>query len=146
MDIVLAVAIFIVTSATAYLGVRVTLHPAETAGAKRNYKIAFAALTVTAAGLITWQSILNRDEQGKLHSQLDHIQHNTETPPQVTVNVPAMPPTTVNIPPTPKPRATLMFSIDSPDMSGAAPFVNVAGTGWELSSACKNASQVVARR
>jgi hypothetical protein len=78
VDIFLAVAIFLVTSATAYLGVRVTLHPAETPEAKRRYKIGFGVLTLAAAGLITWQSVLNRRETSELHAQLNRIQHNTE--------------------------------------------------------------------
>jgi hypothetical protein len=78
MDIVLAVALFLVTSATAYLGVRVTLHPAGTPEAKRNYKIAFGSLTFVAAVLIAWQSTLNRIEQGRLHAQLNKIEKNTE--------------------------------------------------------------------
>jgi hypothetical protein len=93
MDIFLAVLLFLVTSGTAYLGVHVTLHPAETANAKRNYKIVFASLTLVAVALIAWQSILNRTEQGILHTQLNRIQHNTEQPPTVQVNVP--PPTIV---------------------------------------------------
>ena len=88
MDIFLAIAIFLLTSAIAYLGVRVTLHPAETEVSKIKYKLGFVFLTAIAAGLILWQSIMNRKEQGELHSQLNKIQKNTETPPQVTVNVP----------------------------------------------------------
>lgn len=99
MDIALAVALFLVTSGTAYLGVHVTLHPAETSRAKSGYKITFAVLTLMAAGLITWQSILNRGEQGRLHAQLNSIQHNTEQPPTVQVNVP---PPTLLTPATPK--------------------------------------------
>jgi len=86
MDILLAVFIFLVTAATGYLGVRVTLHPAETDREKAGYKIAFAVLTFIAAGLIAWQTAMNRTEQEKLNTQLNKIQKNTETPPQVTVN------------------------------------------------------------
>ena len=88
MDIFLAALLFLVASATAYLGVHVTLHPPATDKAKRSYKVAFLALTVVALGLIIWQTILNRRETGSLHAQLNKIQKNTETPPSVTVNVP----------------------------------------------------------
>lgn len=93
MDIVLAIAIFAFMAATAYLGVHVTLHPAETLTAKRTYRWRFAGLTVAAALLIAWQAYLNRQSQAELTAKLNRIQKNTETPPHVTVNVP--PPTVI---------------------------------------------------
>lgn len=78
MDILVAVALFVLTSAMAYLGVRVTLHPAKTTEQKRKYKLTFSALTVLATALIAWQGYTNRKDQGKLQSQLSDIEHNTE--------------------------------------------------------------------
>jgi hypothetical protein len=90
VDILLPVVLFLVTSVTAYLGVRVTLHPAETPKAKRLYKVAFGVLTIIATGLIVWQSVLSRAEKTQLRTQLNQIQKNTETPPTVNVSPPTV--------------------------------------------------------
>jgi hypothetical protein len=90
MDIVLAVVIFLLTAAMAYLGVHVTLHPevVETAAGKKKYKRLFAVLTAGSAIFIAIQGYSNRENENELRSQLTEIQRNTKTPPSVTVNVP----------------------------------------------------------
>ncbi len=41
VEIAMAVSLWVLTLITAYLGVHVTLHPAESASEKRRYKIGF---------------------------------------------------------------------------------------------------------
>jgi hypothetical protein len=126
MDIVLAVFSFLFVAGTSYLGVHVTLHPAETPRAKLFYKIAFALGTLLAAIAIGWQAWLGRVSQSGLQRQLEKIQHNTEQPPIVNV----APPIINNIPsgrsehtaiawanmvpnsPVPQPGPLLPFSTD----------------------------------
>jgi hypothetical protein len=84
MDIFLAILVWLFTAGTAYLGVYVTLHPPEDEKQKTRFKRLFVGLTVFAAIVVGYQTYLGRRAQ----RQLDAIQHNTEQPPQVTVNVP----------------------------------------------------------
>lgn len=81
MDILLAVLVFVLTAGTAYLGVYVTLHPPEDEKKKTQFKRLFVELTVLAAVAIGYQAFHTEE-------QLNTIQHNTEQPPHVTVNVP----------------------------------------------------------
>lgn len=140
MDIFLAIAIVFVTALIGYVGVHVTLHPAETPKAKRNYKIIFGALTLVACGLVLWQGILNRHEQNELHSQLNKIQKNTEQPPTVNVNVPPSPPPS-------KQRAIMTLAFTSPD-DGIKIIHDpqYPQAGWLVNVSCKNVGTVLARR
>src|SRR4051812_36349816 len=95
VDIVLAVLLGLLTLITAYLGVHVTLHPAESHHEKLAYKIGFSACGVTACVLIGVQTYRNNAAQQQLQSEITHIQNdtgrierNTEQPPRVQVNVP----------------------------------------------------------
>lgn len=141
MDIILAVALFFVTSGTAYLGVRVTLHPAETPSAKRSYKLGFLVLTLCAAGLIVSQSLLNRIEQGKLHAQLDKIQKNTEQPPKVELQIPSM-----QIPSPPRQRA-IIAAVRNTEGDAILFFKDPQhpDQGWLMNVWCKNIGPIVAK-
>lgn len=64
----------------------------------------------------------NEHAQATLQSQLDKIQHNTETPPQVTVNVPQAPPPQVVFSEN-RPKGSLMLSKQEfPASLHASPF------------------------
>lgn len=98
VDIAIAVSLCVLTLITAYLGVHVTLHPAESAREKRRYKIGFCVCGILACALIGIQTYRNDATQQELHSEITHIQkdttrieRNTQQPPsvQVTNNIPA---------------------------------------------------------
>ena len=115
VDIWVAISICALTAAMAYMGVHVTLHPPESHKAKRLWKAGFVSVAVLACVLIGVQTKRNDDSQSKLQAQLSKIQKQTETPPQVTVNVPAQGPPVVNVstpaPPAPaKPSASVAQS------------------------------------
>ena len=78
---------------TAYLGVHVTLHPVESAPARRWYKIGFCGCGVCACVLIGVQAYRNAQAQAATQKQLTQIERNTKEPPRVEVNVP--PPTVI---------------------------------------------------
>ena len=84
-EILLAVFSALFTLATAYLGVHVTIHPAETDKHKLFYKIAFWACGVIACTFIGIQSYRGVKTQSALQIQLNKIQKNTETPPPTPV-------------------------------------------------------------
>jgi hypothetical protein len=88
LDIVLAIALAIFTLATAYLGVHVTIHPAETDKGKLAYKLAFGVCGLVACVLIGVQSYRNVMAQRALTAQMSRIEGNTKEPPKVQVNVP----------------------------------------------------------
>ena len=63
VDTALSAALAIVTILIAYLGVHVTLHPAESASARRWYKIGFSGCAISAVSLVIWQGIRNGNTQ-----------------------------------------------------------------------------------
>jgi biopolymer transport protein ExbD len=85
MDIFLAVVVFLLTSAMAFLGVYVSLHPPQTAEAKSSYKTLFVMLSLLAAGVIAFQAYVARRAQADLENKLAIIKKNTEQPPKVVV-------------------------------------------------------------
>jgi hypothetical protein len=85
LDIILAVILGAVMLLTAYLGVHVTLHPAESAKATHYYKAGFAACSIVACLLIGAQAHRTTQAQSALHAQLMKIEHNTNEPPKVQV-------------------------------------------------------------
>jgi len=95
-DIWLAVWLCLCTAGMAYMGVHLTMHHPESNAAEWRWKIGFIALALVTCGLIAWQTARNISRQEALQKRLDKIQHNTETPPTVQVNLPPiiMPPTT----------------------------------------------------
>jgi hypothetical protein len=105
-SIVLAVGTSALMLLTAYLGVHVTLHPAETDRSRRIYKWSFGVCGVVACILIGVQTYYGNQTQVALETKLDKIQRNTETPPKVEVTnvVPSSPPPpiVVNAPSTPQ--------------------------------------------
>lgn len=70
LDIAISVALAIVTSAMAYLGVRVTLHPAQSPRETRRYKIGFSTCALLGISLVIWQGIRNGRSQ---HDFLERI-------------------------------------------------------------------------
>lgn len=92
MEIGIALAIAVLASALAFMGMYVTLHPPDTDSAKRNWKIGFGLVALLACAVTVWQTKRNSATQDALQKQLDRIRKNTENPPQVTVNVPPSPP------------------------------------------------------
>jgi hypothetical protein len=90
LDIIISAVLGALTAATAYMGVYVTLHP-PAEEQKSAWKSWFIAIAILGVGLIVLQGYRARSASQELQAQLDKIQHNTETPPQVTVNVPPSP-------------------------------------------------------
>jgi hypothetical protein len=88
LDVLIAVALGILTLVTAYLGMHVTLNPADTPEKKSAYRTAFALCALGACGLIFWQAYRNHMTQEQLAAQIGRIESNTKTPPTVEVNVP----------------------------------------------------------
>jgi len=93
LDIVVAIATALITALTAYLGIHVTLHPAESPCSKKLYKAGFILSGAMGVALVGIQSYRNNVAQGALQSQLNRIEHNSQEPPSVQVNVP--PPTVI---------------------------------------------------
>lgn len=77
LDIVIAVLLGIFTLVTAYLGVHVTIHPAETEKGKWRYKSAFILCGTAACTLIGIQTYRNNDAQAAVRSQINRIDRNT---------------------------------------------------------------------
>jgi hypothetical protein len=97
LDIVISVALGAIMLVTAYLGVHVTLHPAESPRATKFYKVGFAACALVACVLIGWQSYRSVRAQDVLQSQLSSIEKNTKEPPKVQINNTVTPaPVTIN--------------------------------------------------
>jgi hypothetical protein len=88
IDICIAVLLCAVTIIMGYLGVHVTLHPTEEPRKQRRFKIGFWSCGIFAISLIAVQTARNANTQSTLTAQLDKIQHNTEQPPKIEVNVP----------------------------------------------------------
>jgi hypothetical protein len=74
LDIAIAVFTALLTLATAYLGVHVTLHPAEDDSKKSRYKSSFIACGLSAAALIGVQTYRNSVAQEKLSAELSRIE------------------------------------------------------------------------
>jgi len=62
-DILISAALAILTIVMAYLGVHVTLHPADSTRAKRWYKIGFSSCAMVAVALVVWQGVRNGEAQ-----------------------------------------------------------------------------------
>lgn len=78
LDVGIAVALAVVTLMTAYLGVYVTLHPAESDRARLKYKLGFWACGVLAIGLIAWQASRNVQTQRELARSIITIRTGVE--------------------------------------------------------------------
>jgi hypothetical protein len=98
MDIAISAVLAILTILMGYLGVHVTLHPAESPSTARRYKIAFVFCAILTVCLVVWQGVRNSQTQSQLRQELVQIDQNTRTPPRVDVNVPA-PQVNVQLPP-----------------------------------------------
>lgn len=82
LSIAISIALGLVTLLTAYLGVHVTLHPAESARARRVYKAGFIACGIAALALTAWQAQRNNQSQAELQSLLHTIDENTKNGPR----------------------------------------------------------------
>ena len=71
LDITLSVALAIVTIAMAYLGVHVTLHPAESTRTRTAFKAGFSACAIVAVGLVIWQGTRNGMAQRQATGRID---------------------------------------------------------------------------
>jgi hypothetical protein len=63
IDVLIAATLALLTIVMGYLGVHVTLHPADSPGAKLLYKVGFCACAVAAVALVVWQGIRNGKAQ-----------------------------------------------------------------------------------
>jgi len=111
MSLVLPVSIFVLVALGAYMGVHVTMHPPETALAKRWWKIGFCLTTLIAAVLIGLQTIKATREANILKLEVEQltrstgvIERQTKQSPTISVNVP---PAVVQIMPAPQPVGSL---------------------------------------
>ena len=66
IDICISAALAVLTIIMAYLGVHVTLHPVESAMAKKLYKIGFCLCAFGTVSLVVWQGIRNAQTQNAL--------------------------------------------------------------------------------
>jgi hypothetical protein len=88
LDIHIPIFVAAFTLVTAFLGMHVTLHPAETQQQKVWYKIGFLVCALVGCILVGVQAWRNNHAQGKLQAEIDRIEINTKQPPKVEVNVP----------------------------------------------------------
>jgi hypothetical protein len=95
-DILIVVGIGFSQIVTAWYGIHVSVKENRVRNA-----IIIGIVGAVGIGLTVWGAIRSGTAQTELKSQLTTIQHNTETPPQVTVNVPPSSP--VVIPPSAPP-------------------------------------------
>src|SRR5665213_343631 len=63
MDIFIAATLAVLTIGMAYLGVHVTLHPADSSKAKFWYKFGFSTCAVGTVLLVVWQGVRNGTSQ-----------------------------------------------------------------------------------
>jgi hypothetical protein len=71
-DVLIAIAIGILTLATAYMGVHVTLHPPEEKG-KSKWKAAFSVAAILICALIGWQTERSVNSQELLQAKIDKM-------------------------------------------------------------------------
>jgi len=70
LDIAISAGLAILTILMAYLGVHVTLHPADTPQVARRYKQGFLACAACAVALVIWQGVRNGTSQATLNRQI----------------------------------------------------------------------------
>jgi hypothetical protein len=73
MDVLLAIILSLIAARLGYLGVMLTMYPAESEVAKKRYKKAFIVWPLLATGLIVWQAVLTHKAQTALQTQLSGI-------------------------------------------------------------------------
>jgi hypothetical protein len=110
----LALVIALVTGALAALG-------GHLAATKRWHRWAFWGGAVVVWILIGIQTFRNERAQGKLEDRLAKIEHNTETPPKVVVNVPQSAPPMITVAP---PSAAPIIRDTRGDLVGEVEVVN----------------------
>src|SRR5580700_2500994 len=72
VDIGISAALAILTIVMAYLGVHVTLHPADSKQSKRWYKIGFSSCAIAAVALVIWQGVRNGKAQGEFQRTVEN--------------------------------------------------------------------------
>jgi hypothetical protein len=88
VDVVIALILGFFTVLTAYMGVHVTLHPAESNREKLAYKLGFVGCGIVLCTLVGVQAYKNSQSQAALEAQVKRIEANTLVPPKVEVSVP----------------------------------------------------------
>jgi hypothetical protein len=73
MDLTITLGLFCIAAALAYMGHHVTFHPAESVGAKRRYKVAFIALTLSSVPFLVWQTMRAQQTQMQLETSLAEL-------------------------------------------------------------------------
>jgi hypothetical protein len=86
VDVVIALILGFFTVLTAYMGVHVTLHPAESNREKVAYKIGFVGCGIVLCTLVGVQAYRNSQSQAALEAQIKRIEANTLIPPKVQVS------------------------------------------------------------
>jgi hypothetical protein len=86
IDISISAALAILTIAMAYLGVHVTLHPAESQRATRWYKIGFSACALSAVTLVVWQGVRAGRSQKDFATQIGSLETNLRDTRQEVAN------------------------------------------------------------
>jgi hypothetical protein len=76
LDIAISAALALLTIGMGYLGVHVTLHPAESPRARRWYKIGFSACAIGAVGFVVWQGVRNGNSQRTFTKRIGGLEEN----------------------------------------------------------------------
>jgi hypothetical protein len=78
VDIAIAAGLAILTIAMAYLGVHVTLHPADSPRSRFWYKVGFSACAVAAVGLVIWQGVRNGRAQSAFKADIADMKRDSK--------------------------------------------------------------------
>jgi hypothetical protein len=68
------VGLAILTIIMGYLGVHLTMHPAESPHQRKFFKIAFCSCALVMVSLVVWQSVRNADGQSALRGRITDLQ------------------------------------------------------------------------
>jgi hypothetical protein len=70
VTVAISAALSIITIIMGYLGVHLTMHPAESQKARVRYKLGFASCAVAVVALVIWQGVRNTQSQSSLETQI----------------------------------------------------------------------------
>jgi len=114
VDISIAVLLGIITLATAYLGVHVTLHPTEEPRQKLKFKLGFIGCSLIACVLIGVQTYRNGETQHALQVKIENLPKTITATFEQYVKNTSPPPVSVTIPgdSRPAPPTGLVASVD----------------------------------
>jgi hypothetical protein len=74
LDVSLSGVLAILTLVMGYLGVHLTMHPAESPTARSCYKGGFGTCAILMVGLVVWQALRNGQNQASLQAQVTDLQ------------------------------------------------------------------------